>query len=113
MIPLNFRQLRYGLNCLINYRDWYDGFEMLWINRQENSRDFLLPTFQRVDNSDTEKCVTKPPTLEFDRQVAQDMMNDLWTAGIRPSIVVGSEGQLGATERHLADMRKLVFKDKA
>ena len=40
----------------------------------------------------------------------QGLMDEMWRAGIRPNNGEGSIGQLGATERHLEDMRKLVFK---
>ncbi len=41
---------------------------------------------------------------------AETLMNELWKAGVRPTNGEGSVGQLGATERHLEDMRTLVFK---
>lgn len=37
-----------------------------------------------------------------------DNMDELWAAGLRPSDGTGNAGQLGATERHLADMRAIV-----
>jgi len=36
-------------------------------------------------------------------------MDELWQCGLRPSEGSGSAGSLAATERHLADMRKLAF----
>jgi len=43
---------------------------------------------------------------------AQTLMDDLWTAGLRPTEGTGSAGSLAATERHLQDMRTLVFSKK-
>ena len=43
------------------------------------------------------------------RVPAKRLIDALWDAGVRPSNGEGSAGQLGATERHLEDMRKLVF----
>ena len=40
---------------------------------------------------------------------AQHLANSLWEAGIQPKQAKGSVGQLQATERHLQDMRSLVF----
>lgn len=42
---------------------------------------------------------------------AQALMDDLWSSGLRPTEGSGSAGALAATERHLADMQKLVFKN--
>ena len=44
--------------------------------------------------------------------MAQSLMDQLWNCGVRPAAGQGSAGQLAATERHLADMQKLVFKGK-
>lgn len=49
------------------------------------------------------------PFLELGHTGAQSLMDELWNAGIRPSEGSGSTGQLAATERHLADMRRLAF----
>lgn len=38
---------------------------------------------------------------------AQQLMDDLYRAGVRPSEGQGSAGQLSATQAHLADMRKI------
>jgi hypothetical protein len=43
---------------------------------------------------------------------AQTLMDDLWSSGLRPTEGSGSAGALAATERHLADMQKLVFKNQ-
>jgi hypothetical protein len=40
---------------------------------------------------------------------AQELMDDLWRCGLRPSEGGGSAGSLAATQRHLEDMRTLVF----
>lgn len=41
---------------------------------------------------------------------AQALMDSLWDCGLRPSEGTGSAGSLAATQRHLEDMRSLVFK---
>lgn len=40
---------------------------------------------------------------------AQDIVDQLWQCGIRPSEAMGIAGALSATERHLDDLRKIVF----
>lgn len=56
------------------------------------------------------ECVRVEPTLSLPPDAAQMLMDQLWHAGIRPTAGAGSAGQLTATERHLEDMRALVFK---
>jgi hypothetical protein len=53
------------------------------------------------------------PTMHLDPQAAQELMDSLWDAGVRPAEGHGSTGQLAATERHLNDMRRLVFEPEA
>jgi len=50
------------------------------------------------------------PALVLDKTKAQQLMDDLWTCGLRPSEGTGSAGALAAVTRHLEDMRTLVFK---
>jgi hypothetical protein len=50
------------------------------------------------------------PTLRIGETAAQSLMDQLWTCGIRPTEGHGSAGALSATQRHLEDMRQLVFK---
>ena len=50
------------------------------------------------------------PLMHLSHDDATVFMDELWRIGIRPTEGHGSTGQLGATERHLEDMRSLVFK---
>lgn len=52
------------------------------------------------------------PTISLKLDAAQELMDDLWRAGLRPSEGSGSAGSLRATEYHLEDMRRLVFGEK-
>jgi hypothetical protein len=49
------------------------------------------------------------PTLRLTQTAAQALMDNLWQCGLRPSEGSGSAGALAATQKHLEDMRKLVF----
>lgn len=51
-------------------------------------------------------------SLEIEPEVAQVLMDDLWRCGLRPTEGSGSAGALAATERHLEDMRTLVFEKR-
>ncbi len=53
-----------------------------------------------------------PPTFSLGMKAAQQLMDDLWRCGLRPTEGSGSAGSLAATERHLADLQKIVFAEK-
>lgn len=48
------------------------------------------------------------PVVELIGEEAQQLMDELWSAGLRPTEGAGSAGSLAATERHLKDMRTLL-----
>jgi hypothetical protein len=45
------------------------------------------------------------PMLRLGIQQAQQLMDELWQCGLRPTEGSGSAGSLAATERHLKDMQ--------
>ena len=50
-----------------------------------------------------------PVLFCLEQEQAQTLMDQLWDCGIRPTQGAGSAGALAATERHLADLQKIVF----
>lgn len=49
------------------------------------------------------------PTMELSFQEAQELMDELWRCGLRPTEGTGSAGALAAVEKHLNDMRQIAF----
>lgn len=49
------------------------------------------------------------PTLTISQTEAQQLMDELWQCGLRPSEGSGSAGSLAATERHLNDMQTIAM----
>jgi hypothetical protein len=49
------------------------------------------------------------PMLRLGIQEAQQLIDELWQCGLRPTEGTGSAGSLAATERHLADMQKIAL----
>jgi hypothetical protein len=49
------------------------------------------------------------PFLALETEEAQLLMDELWSAGLRPSEGTGSAGSLAATERHLKDMQTIAL----
>lgn len=62
-------------------------------------------TFSEAD----EEFVHVPPTLSLPFEAAQQLMDELWNAGIRPVDGTGNVGQTGAMANHLNDMRAIAF----
>ena len=53
--------------------------------------------------------LTTPPVATMTPTEAQELMDNLWRCGFRPTEGKGSAGQLAATDRHLQDMRAIAF----
>lgn len=64
--------------------------------------------FRKLESKDV--GLRMEPTLSFSFDEAQRLMDELWRVGLRLAEGSGSAGSLAATERHLDDMRALVFK---
>ena len=67
------------------------------------------PSIRKFTEADEGMCLD--PTFRFDMHQAQQLMDELWTCGLRPTEGSGSAGAMAATQRHLEDMRTLVFKN--
>lgn len=83
---------------------WRDGVE-LYIGS-----DDLRTRVKEILLERTEENVCVAPSFVLSNQNAQTLMDDLWNSGFRPTEGSGSAGALRATERHLEDMRTLVFR---
>lgn len=50
------------------------------------------------------------PAFFLNEAMAQKLMDDLWTCGLRPSEGTGSAGAMAACQEHLKDLREVVSK---
>jgi len=64
---------------------------------------------QHVECVQVDGRTIPPVAMQLRDEQAQDLIDKLWQAGYRPTEGKGSAGALAATERHLEDMRRLVF----
>lgn len=92
--------LRDRIEVMIWQEHWWPGGRKLFAARPLTLEE-LTP-----ENEGHEQ----PATLSLQQDEAQQLMDDLWRCGLRPSEGSGSAGQLAATQSHLSDMRKLAFK---
>ena len=64
---------------------------------------------QKLDWVEAKTNTRAEPFLEIEAQEAQQLMDDLWDCGLRPSEGTGSAGAMAATQKHLEDMKTITF----
>lgn len=95
---MNFRILAHR----VPYRD---RIELAALRREPDGRQWIgKPIEMRI--MEEGEFVTDP-TLSISTEAAQELIDELWRCGLRPTEGTGSAGSLAATERHLADMRTI------
>ncbi|MFA5606783.1 MAG: hypothetical protein WDA07_06300 [Leucobacter sp.] len=55
--------------------------------------------------------IADKPAVALTREEAQLLMDELWTAGLRPTEGNGSAGALAAVQAHLQDMRRIALQE--
>ena len=84
--------------------------QQVWSNKLDinikDGKDFVIG----FEWGEIEPGMAYGPSLSLEVEEAQQLMDQLYACGIRPSKERGSAGQLDAVKYHLEDMRKLVFK---
>ncbi len=87
---------------------WYEGVSISIQERNPNNGRLAIVKELTIEEIPEGSLV--PETANISREAAQELMNDLYSIGIRPSEGTGSAGSLQATEKHLNDMRAIVGK---
>lgn len=110
--PDTYEELGPKVNVLTQLVPWAGGLQFLLTvgPRFPGDARYVATniTFHKFDEHD--QGVALEPTFKVSPEAAQTLMDELWRCGLRPSDGTGSAGQLGATEKHLSDMRALVAK---
>ena len=89
----NFRADSFGI-----FIDWY------------RNPDNYLTVKEPLNFVKRELYEETPPVCRLSETAAQQLMDDLWACGLRPSEGRGSAGQLAAVQEHLKDMKIIVSK---
>ena len=97
--------------------EWFRGIK-LWARSRNvgylKAVSFPEPiVWTEIDRDSDDVQTVHDPFLELTDHEAQILMDELWKFGIRPSDGSGNVGQISALEKHLNDMRHLVFKGNA
>lgn len=86
-----------------------DSIGLFFFDKLPNGAVDLVQNFE-VRRIEEHECVRQDVApLHIDRAGAQVLMDDLWNCGIRPTDGAGTAGSMRATEKHLEDMRAIVF----
>lgn len=85
--------------------DWSNGVS-LYIRQQTVGVGTQTVVCSLIDCKKDEYIA---PMLRLSIQEAQQLMDELWQCGLRPTEGAGSAGSLAATERHLTDMRVIAL----
>lgn len=81
-----------------------------WLERDGKRRMVVAQPTVMMERKEEDAGFESKPWAVFGRDSMQRLMDELWNVGLRPTEGTGSAGSLAATERHLTDMRALVFK---
>lgn len=94
------------INIRANMHRFNSYIELFFIEKIDG-KVFIAEPIKMKEISQHEFCEA---SFQLDINAAQVLMDELWQCGIRPSEGSGSSGALAATQKHLEDMRTLVFK---
>lgn len=90
-------------------RNWFKrGFEFHIVGINLGKRETSLARPVEFDIV-PENTNFSAPAFFLRQEEAQGLMDELWTAGVRPTEGSGSAGSMAAVQVHLADMRQIVF----
>lgn len=90
------------IELLCHYEPFGDSVGFLLRGRDSVGKTVVME--ERVEGEYIE------PTFKLSPEATQRLMDGLWKEGFRPTEGTGSAGSLKATQEHLNDMRRIVFK---
>ncbi len=74
-----------------------------------NSKSHSMGVVEYLSLTEHGAFTETPSMCSISTDAAQQLMDDLWQCGLRPSEGTGSAGAMAAVEKHLADMRTIAF----
>ena len=86
--------------------DWSDGISIYMRQRTVGNGACVAAPVTLVKAKEGDFI---EPMLRIEIQAAQQLIDELWQCGLRPTEGTGSAGSLKATENHLADMKRIAF----
>jgi len=83
-----------------------DGIK-LYAYQKQGSEKYVAKKLELVHITESGQALE--PFLKIDNHEAQQLMDDLWECGLRPSEGTGSAGAMAAIQKHLQDMKTIAF----
>lgn len=98
-----------GVEVRAHLQPWNDWIELLILQRVwGDGRRYAVAKPIEMATLEEGAYIVEP-SLRLTREAAQQLMDNLWQCGLRPTEGAGSAGALAAVQEHLKDMRRLVF----
>jgi len=94
------------IELMARREDWSEGVSIYMRQRTAGKGNAVAAPVMMVQKEPGEHV---EPMLRLEIQAAQQLMDELWQCGLRPTEGTGSAGSLKATENHLADMKRIAF----
>lgn len=94
------------LQIMARREDWDEGISLYMRQQTVGMGSMIAAPVVMVKKEMGERV---EPFLRIGIQEGQQLMDELWQCGLRPTEGTGSAGSLKATEKHLDDMRKIAF----
>lgn len=88
---------------------WANGVELrVGVRHKDGGFSVAQPLIMQRMTEEQLGMIVQPCAM-LPWTAAQNLMDELWHVGIRPTEGTGSAGSLAATERHLEDMKRIAF----
>jgi len=89
----------------------YQGYIGVYLAQMSGNQrsEVISCNMETIDRESVSLALqNKLPPLKIDKKAAQELMDELYRIGIRPTDA-DTPGELAATKRHLEDMKAIVF----
>ena len=96
------------IEMMARREDWSEGVSIYMRQMTAGAGAVLAAPVQMIPHKPFEVAA---PMMRLPIHAAQQLIDELWKCGLRPTEGSGSAGAMAATQRHLEDMRTLVFEE--
>ena len=94
------------LSVAVEYSPPRRAFEFfIWVDTRDGKRKFA----DQFVYLDTPEDTLTDPALSVDCDVAQQIMDDLWRTGLRPTNIRKEDLALSAKDDHIKDLQRVAF----